>query len=967
VPSGAQPDYVLFSHGGAMPFSSPGPTGYTPAQVRHAYGFDRVSYGGGTVPGDGSGTTIAIVDAFDDPNIAGDLQQFDRRFGLPDPAFSKVDQTGGNNLPPADHGWAREIALDVEWAHAIAPGACILLVEANDNFPDNLLTAVSFAANQPGVVAVSMSFGGQEFPGETAFDSTFQTPAGQAGVTFVASSGDFGAPPSYPAASPNVLAVGGTTLNLDTSGNILSESGWAGSGGGLSPFEPQPAYQFGVVTQSSTQRANPDVAYDADPNTGFPIYDTFNNSVFAPWSQVGGTSAGAPQWAALVAIADQGLILDGVNPLDGPTQTLPELYALPAGDFHDITTGGSTGFPPLSAGPGYDLVTGLGTPVVNRIITDLVGPSIVTPAHVLAQTSTTAALNVLGNDPAGEASLTYTWSAVAGPASVSFGPNGTHDAQNSTATFTRAGTYALQVTLTDPAGLTITSQVTVVVNQVVSSISVTPATASVPDGGWQQFTATGRDQFGQALTSPAVTWSVDAGGLGTVNAGGLYAAPASGTGSATVRASSGAVSGTAAVTVTAGPFVSITMYQTPTSPSYPIGITAGPDGNMWFTEDLPSKIGRITPAGVITEFALPPPLSQNDAGTRGPSAITLGPDGNLWFTETFGPYNSIGKISPIAPYTVTEYVIPTVNSTPESITRGPDGYLWFTEINGHKIGRISPSNGAMTEFTVSSSPVSIALGPDGNLWFTESGTHNIGRINPWTGVVNEYLVPIDPYSACSGITAGADGNMWFGVVGYGIGRINPFTGDVTEFALPAAGVFWGSPTGLAVGPDNNIWFGTVYGSDVVGRITPGGAFTQYVVSSPDRNVEWLATGPDGNLWFTEDPTRIGRITLSFPSAPNSGGGGLAGPAGAGSGSLLITGHIIGTGMNPPPAVAGSDAVYRSRASAFDPAVLYGPDGEDLARLLVESRHTKTSSSDAEATDAALGLAIRELFLAELHV
>src|SRR5262249_55210321 len=163
--------------------------------------------------------------------------------------------------------------------------------------------------------------------------------AGHAGVTFVASSGDAGAPDSYPAASPNVLAVGGTTLSLSSSGTILSESGWSGSGGGISSGEAQPSYQKGVVTPTSTPRANPDVAYDAAPNTGFSVYDTYNNSVSAPWSQFGGTSDAAPQWAALIAIADQGRALAGLAALDGPGQTLPRLYSVPASDFHDITSG----------------------------------------------------------------------------------------------------------------------------------------------------------------------------------------------------------------------------------------------------------------------------------------------------------------------------------------------------------------------------------------------------------------------------------------------------------------------------------------------------------------------------------------------------------------------------------------------------------------------------------------------------
>ena len=194
----------------------------------------------------------------------------------------------------------------MEWAHAIAPVANILLVEASSASFSDLLTAVDYARNAAGVVAVSMSWGGGEFSGESGYDGYFTTPSGHGGVTFVAASGDSGAPVGYPAISPNVVAVGGTTLSLGAGGNYLSESGWSGSSGGLSAYEAEPAYQRTVVTQTSTFRANPDVAYDSNPNTGFSVYDSYNNPVSAPWGQWGGTSDAAPQWAALVAIADQG-------------------------------------------------------------------------------------------------------------------------------------------------------------------------------------------------------------------------------------------------------------------------------------------------------------------------------------------------------------------------------------------------------------------------------------------------------------------------------------------------------------------------------------------------------------------------------------------------------------------------------------------------------------------------------------
>jgi hypothetical protein len=476
--SGFHPLYVLARPaGGVVPFSSPGPTGYTPSQIKHAYGFDQITFNNGATAGDGTGTTIAIVDAYDDPNIAHDLRAFDKQFGLPDPTFTKVNQDGGSSMPAADGGWATEIALDVEWAHAIAPGAKILLVEAYDNSESNLFAAVRYAASQPGVVAVSMSWGGGEYSGETGDDYNFQTPSGHAGVTFVVSSGDSGAPASYPAASPNVLSVGGTTLNLDGSGNYQSEWGWGGSGGGISTYESQPGYQKGVVTQSTARRTNPDVAYDADPNTGFPVYDSYNNGTGAPWEQVGGTSDAAPQWAALIAIADQGRALNGLGSLHGPSETLPKLYALASTDFHDITSGTSTGSPNYSARAGYDLVTGRGAPRANKVVADLVGSSQgntgATQFSVSAPSSTTAGssftVTVTALDSSGKTYTGYTGTvqltssdtAAVLPGSYTFTAA---DAGVHTFTVTLETAGSQTVTATDAANGSVTGSATLTVN-----------------------------------------------------------------------------------------------------------------------------------------------------------------------------------------------------------------------------------------------------------------------------------------------------------------------------------------------------------------------------------------------------------------------------------------------------------------------------------------------------------------------
>jgi hypothetical protein len=345
---------------------------YTPAQLQESYGFNVIAFGG--VVGNGRGETIAIVDAYNDPNIQTDLDKFDTQFGLPATTVAVLNETGGMSYPATDPtgDWELEESLDVEWAHAMAPGASIMLVEASSANESDLVATVKYAAAHANVV--SLSWGGSEFSGETADDPQYFD---QAGVAFVASSGDAGAPASWPAASPNVLSVGGTALTLGTGSVWSDEVGWSGSGGGPSAYESQPSFQNGVVTQTSSARATPDVAYDASPSTGFAVYDSFDHGGTSyGWLEVGGTSAGAPQWSALLAIADQGRALSGQPALNStsPQEVMNVLYKNPAA-FHDITSGTSTGGPPYSAGPGYDYVTGMGSPIANLIVGSLVGTS----------------------------------------------------------------------------------------------------------------------------------------------------------------------------------------------------------------------------------------------------------------------------------------------------------------------------------------------------------------------------------------------------------------------------------------------------------------------------------------------------------------------------------------------------------------------------------------------------------------
>ena len=208
-----------------------------------------------------------------------------------------------------------------------------------------------------------MSWGATEYVGESGYDADFTTPAGHPGVTFVASTGDAGAPGLYPAFSPNVLAVGGTTLTLQGDGSYGGETGWSSGGGGISAFEGEPSYEAGV--QATGRRTIPDVSLDADPDTGVSVYDSYDDTTgTGPWMRIGGTSLAAPVWASLIAIADQGRAAAGGPSLDGASQVLPALYALPASDYHDVTTGGNGVF---EAGPGYDESTGLGSPMAGMV------------------------------------------------------------------------------------------------------------------------------------------------------------------------------------------------------------------------------------------------------------------------------------------------------------------------------------------------------------------------------------------------------------------------------------------------------------------------------------------------------------------------------------------------------------------------------------------------------------------------
>ncbi|HLN26793.1 MAG TPA: hypothetical protein VK395_03555, partial [Gemmataceae bacterium] len=518
------PQFRLFHGNGAKPDQSPAPPSgaLQPYQMIKAYGINQIMFG--NVAGNGAGQTIAIVDAYDDPTITADLAQFDATFSPQDPAlsnttftFTKENQTGGTTMPGTDPSgpggldWEVEESLDVQWAHSIAPSANIILFEANSPSFADLDTAVQTAAATAGVSAVSMSYSSSEFFGENSYDSVYTTPSTRTGgVTFFAATGDNGEPSGYPAYSPNVVAVGGTTLTLDSNNNWKSEAGWSGSGGGISNYEPQPAYQNGVVTQSSTQRTNPDVAFDADPNSGVAVCDSYDFGTSTPWIQVGGTSLATPMWSGVMAILNQARAISGEPSLYGGTQTLPALYQLPQSDFHDITTG-NNGYP---AGPGYDLVTGRGTPIANLLVPALAGsPTGGTTSFAISPISSpTTAGTSLSITVTAENSLAQTATGYVG--TVHFTSSDLQAVLPSDYEFTTAdnGVHTFNVTF-DTAGtqsLTVADAVTTSVLGTETGITVIPAAASIfvvsgfPSptavGTPANFTVTAKDPYGNTAS-----------------------------------------------------------------------------------------------------------------------------------------------------------------------------------------------------------------------------------------------------------------------------------------------------------------------------------------------------------------------------------------------------------------------------------------------------------------------------------
>jgi hypothetical protein len=374
----------------------------TPAQIRAAYRLPALPVAASALSATqsaslGSGQTIYLIDAHSSPTVAADLATFNTTFGLPGCSIAAI--TAASHLPLAqaaagsgctlsiayvdakgaltdaaptyDSSWAVEIGMDVQWAHATAPMARIVVLEAPSASVAQLAAAVQLA-NAMGEGVVSMSFAVAEGAYMASLQDIFLA---NGTMSYVASTGDAGAGVAWPSASPSVLAVGGTSL-IYTGSGWRSESAWSKTGGGISAYEVEPAYQRAVTVRGDpvavagspprSMRSVADVSFNADPNSGQYLIVTPSGAASPSWYSGGGTSIGAPQWAGLLAVANAQRAQVGKPALGAPHPVLYERIAavrgLYAGALLDVTTGRDGRCAACAAGIGYDAPTGLGTP-----------------------------------------------------------------------------------------------------------------------------------------------------------------------------------------------------------------------------------------------------------------------------------------------------------------------------------------------------------------------------------------------------------------------------------------------------------------------------------------------------------------------------------------------------------------------------------------------------------------------------
>ncbi len=460
------------------PNAIPSGNGYGPSQLQAAYGLTAAS------AADGSGTTVAVVDAYNDPTAASDLAEYRSAAGLPaltSGQFTQYNQEGETSpLPaeaPADDDWTLEESLDVDMVSAICPLCKIDLVEANNDSGDGLYIAEETAATTLGAKYISNSWGGSETASDTTYDSEY---FGVSGVVYTASAGDsaYQGGVIYPATSPHVVSVGGTTLDTSSNSRGWTESVWEtstteGTGSGCSAYEPQPSWQTAVslIKSACSDRVDNDVAADADPNTGAAIYDTSNDN--GGWNEVGGTSESSPIIASVFALAGNDGN-GGNNAADSICTHTGNLYEVTASS--NGTCSPSVLCTATGAADTYNGPTGWGTPDgLTAFETNSTGNTVTVtnPGSQTGTVGTAASLQISATDSASGQTLTY--SATGLPAGLSINSS----TGLISGTPTTAGSYSVTVTATDTTGASGSASFTWTIN------SATGNTVTVTNPGSQ--------------------------------------------------------------------------------------------------------------------------------------------------------------------------------------------------------------------------------------------------------------------------------------------------------------------------------------------------------------------------------------------------------------------------------------------------------------------------------------------------
>jgi streptogramin lyase len=830
--------------------------GFDPKDLQEAYKLPATG---------GSSTTIAIVDAFNDPYAESDLQKYREKYKVyftgtetacteANGCFKKVNQQGETkNYPENNSGWSGEISLDLDMVSAACAQCKILLVEASGEAISNLGPSDE-RAETLGASTISNSWN-DGFEGPEAGEVSEATEKennkyfDHEKVPILFAGGDYGYSTRYPAVSQYVIAVGGTKLKKETEGTRKwSEEVWSntsygyrvkgrGTGSGCSKYEPKPKWQ---ADKACTHRIQNDVAAVAAPESPVSVYDTYEGG----WTNFGGTSASSPFVAGV-----EGLSTSHTRSLRA------DAFYVAKGSLFDVTKGSDgTCTPPAedeyfcAAIVGYDGPTGNGAPD-GALAT---GPSATTEAATEI-TKTVADLQGTVNPEGVETKYYFqygtseTYGSTTAEASAG---SGTSNVKVSKAiTHLTAGTkYDFRIVATNSNKETSDGA-----NQSFTTVPGAPentappvASPTTPDQAVLESSTTGT--WTNEPTSFTYQWELCNGTGGectniTGATNSTFTPAETDVGhtlvvKVTASNKGGSNSAPSAATSKVEPIGKITEYSVSHIPEC---ITTGPDGNLWFTELIANKVGKMTTSGTVTEYSLPE-KSQ-------PLGITAGPDGNLWFADS--GTSKIGKITTSG--TVTEYALPA-GSEPYGITSGPnkENDLWFTDKGTGKIGKISTS-GAITEYALpeKSTPWGITVGSDENLWFADWTSFKIGKITPG-GLITEFSTP---KSEPKYITAGPDGNLWFTYsLEAKVAKITT-TGTVTEYALPEKSY----PVGIATGADGNLWVADEKSSKV-SRITTSGTITEY--SLPEKSEpSSITSGPDDNLWFTELGTfKIGKIT-----------------------------------------------------------------------------------------------------------